>query len=169
MDRWRSVGQAWVRQKNFLVKEFFSVKKHFLVNFFLVKKIFLVKKFFFGKKKCWSKIILGVRACLRACVRAQPKKFVDQKNIFLTKKYFFDQKYFFHQKNKKKSFWLKNFFFTKKFFYTTFSYQKKTKKNINCTETLISRKHQPCRRATFPEGPYTSTAPPRLQLVIKRN
>ena len=40
----------------------------------------------------------------------------------------------------------------------------------NCAKTLISLKHQSHRRATFPEGPQTLTAPnqpiPNVQLVI---
>jgi len=86
--------------------------------------------------------------CARACarVRAQPKIIFDQKN-------FFWPKFFFHHK-KKMFFTKKNFFHQNIFFYTKlFFTKKKQKKNINCAITLISPKHQPHRRATFPEGP----------------
>ena len=43
MDRWRSVGQAWVRQKlfghkNFLVKKNFGQKNFFGLKIFLYQK-----------------------------------------------------------------------------------------------------------------------------------
>ena len=79
-------------------------------------------------------------ACVHMCACAHNQK------TFLTKKIFFDQN-FFSPKPPKKIFHQKNFFYTNIFF------TKKNKKNINCAETLISPKHQPRRRATFPEGP----------------
>ena len=122
-----------------------------------------------------------VRVCVRARTHAQPNKIFDQKiyflliltkkffwtknffwpkNFFLTKIYFnqifFDQKIFltnfFSSKPPKNFFWPKNFFFTKKLLDQKKNCLKK-QKNINCAETLISSKHQPRRRATFPEGP----------------
>ena len=44
----------------------------------------------------------------------------------------------------KKNFGEKNIIDEKKFFGS---------KNINSAETLMSPKHKPCQRATFPEGP----------------
>ena len=55
----------------------------------------------------------------------------------------------------------KKFLSPKKIFDEKNFLTKKTKKQkkINCDETLISPKHQPHRRATYPEGAQTSTAP----------